>query len=276
MKWEKVVVEMVGSWAGRFGARTGFPLGPCLLYTRHSGRLALVFGLGGGGGSGSTGEAREVWPASDENTHIPTNWVKEQVATTTISNNTSMMVGRALLIQGTNHGSVGIGAEVVVVAEGGPTLGAGELVLVLVGGVPGVDVEVVVVVVVVVALIEGWCTGEGARELTATARPGRALSTSMVGELSVGGWLVKDVTRGVDKSEVLVIGGAVIADWLDKEVARGVDKSKVLVVVGAVLAEWLDKEAAWGVDRSTVLVVGGAVIAEGLDKETARGWTGPG
>ena len=65
-----------------------------------------------------------------------------------------MMVGRALLSQGTSHSSVGIGAEVVVVVEAGPPLVLvlmGVEVVVVVGGGPPlvlvlVGVEVVVVV----------------------------------------------------------------------------------------------------------------------------------
>ena len=272
MRWEKVVVEIVGSWARRSGARTGFPPGPCLLYTMHSGRLALVLGPGGGGGSGSTGEAEEVRLANPH-THIPANWVKEQVATTNISSNTSMMVGRALLNQVTSHGPVGIGAEVVVVVEGGPTLGARGLVLVLVGeGMPGVVVGVAVVGEVVVVPIEDWCTGEGVREPTATARPRRALSTSRVGELSVvADWLDRGATKGVDRSRMLVVVGAVIADWLGKEASRGVGRSEVLVVVEIVVADWSDRGAARGVDRSKVLVVVEAVVADWLDRGAARG-----
>ena len=54
----------------------------------------------------------------------------------------------------------------------------------------------------------------GVKEPIATARPGRAWGTSLVREVSVGGWLVTDVTRGVNKSEVFVVGGASAAGRL--------------------------------------------------------------
>ena len=218
-------------------------------------------------------------------------------------------MGCALWSQGTNHGSVGIGEEVVVVEGGVPPLvlvlvdvevvvgvrGGPPLELVLVGvevvvGVGGgPPLELVLVGVEVVVGVGGGPPLElvlvgvkpdvGVREPIATARPGRAWGTSLVRGVSVGGWLVTDVTRGVNKPGVLVVGGAVLAGRLDKgvtDVTRGVDKSevfvvtrgvnkpRVLVVWGAVLAGWLDKgvtDVTRGANKSEVLVVGGASAA---------------
>ena len=130
------------------------------------------------------------------------------------------------------------GVKTVVGVRGGPPLevvlegveavggvrGGSPLELVLEGVEAAVGVEVAVGVKVAV----GVEPGVGVKESMATARPGRAWGTSLVRGASVGGWLVTGVTRGVNKSEVLIV-------------TRGVSKSEVLV-------------ATRGVSKSEVLV----------------------
>ena len=211
----------------------------------------------GGGGIGSTGGAGEIRPARRENINTPKIWVKQHVATIPTNSSTSVTMGCALWSQEMNHNSVGIGVQVLVVEEGVPPL---EVVLVgvetvvgvrggpplevllegvgAVGGVrggsplelvlEGVEAAVGVEVAVGVKVAVGVEPGVGVKESMATARPGRAWGTSLVRGASVGGWLVTGVTRGVNKSEVLIV-------------TRGVSKSEVLV-------------ATRGVSKSEVLV----------------------
>ena len=100
-----VVMVMVGSRTGHSGAHTGPPPRSWPSYTTHPGRPALVLALVGAGGSGSA-EEEEVRLKSEEHTHIPIRWVREQVAIPNTSSNSNMRVGLAPLILVTNRGSV--------------------------------------------------------------------------------------------------------------------------------------------------------------------------